>query len=104
MLTDKVTINLNVLHPLMEDSVVGNLNSTVVVIVKKGRRRLRDTQIKQETTKPNNLSSSMSHARYLTSTVERATTNCFLLFQEIKESLRNIQKLDVDLRSVTSPA
>ncbi|GMP68855.1 hypothetical protein CsSME_00028319 [Camellia sinensis var. sinensis] len=44
---------------------MANLNSTAVVTVKRGWRRLRDTQISQEIMKPNNLSSGMSHITIL---------------------------------------
>ncbi|GMP26413.1 hypothetical protein CsSME_00002854 [Camellia sinensis var. sinensis] len=65
MLMYKMTINLSVLCPLMKDSVMCNLNSTAVVTRKGGLKRLRDTQISQETTKPKNLSSGMSHSMVL---------------------------------------
>ncbi|KAF5939459.1 hypothetical protein HYC85_023718 [Camellia sinensis] len=42
VLTDEVTINLNVLRSFTENSVMGNLNSTVVVTVERGWRGLRN--------------------------------------------------------------
>ncbi|XP_028062241.1 uncharacterized protein LOC114265622 [Camellia sinensis] len=46
----------------MENNVVGNLNSTSVVTVKRGRRGLRNAQVREETTKPDNFNNSMSHS------------------------------------------
>ncbi|GMP51441.1 hypothetical protein CsSME_00017665 [Camellia sinensis var. sinensis] len=58
----------------MEDSIVGNLNSIAVVTIEEGWRRLRYTQIREKTTKPNKLSSSMSHSTVL-SFGSRASNN-----------------------------
>ncbi|GMP73780.1 hypothetical protein CsSME_00031420 [Camellia sinensis var. sinensis] len=62
MLTNKVTINLNVLCSLMTNSVMGNLNSTMVITIEGGRRRLRNAEVREKTTKPDNFSNSMSHS------------------------------------------
>ncbi|GMP39471.1 hypothetical protein CsSME_00010290 [Camellia sinensis var. sinensis] len=58
----------------MEDNIVGNLNSTVVITIEGGRRRLRYTQIIEKTAKPNKLSSSMSFSTIL-SFDSRASNN-----------------------------
>ena len=34
MITDKMTINLNVFSPFMEDIIVSNMNGTLVVTIK----------------------------------------------------------------------
>ncbi|GMQ07184.1 hypothetical protein CsSME_00051488 [Camellia sinensis var. sinensis] len=83
MLANKVTTNRNVFHPFMEDSIVGNLNCTAVVIMEGGRRRLRYTQIKEKTTKPNKLSSSMSHST-------RDTINRVELYIKLNRCIRNL--------------
>ena len=80
MLVNKVTINLNMFRPLMKDSIVGILNSTAFITIERGRRRLRDTQIKQETTKPNNLSSGMSHSTILSFGSRASNDWLFLTF------------------------
>ena len=41
MLTDKMTINLNVFSPFMEDIIVSNINGTLVVTIKRSSRGYR---------------------------------------------------------------
>ena len=43
-------------------------------------------------------------ARYSVSILDLATTSCFLLFQDIKLPLMNIQYLDVERLSMGEPA
>ena len=38
MITDKMTIGLNVFSPFMEDIIVSNMNDTLVVIIKRSSR------------------------------------------------------------------
>ena len=38
MITDKVTINLDVFSPFMEDIIVSNMNNTLVVTIKRSSR------------------------------------------------------------------
>ena len=38
MITDKMTINLDVFNPLMEDFIVSNMNGTLVVTIKRNSR------------------------------------------------------------------
>ena len=45
MITDKMTINLNVFSPFMEDIIVSNMNDTLVVIIKRSSRGCGHTQI-----------------------------------------------------------
>ena len=35
MITDKMTIDLDVFNPFMEDIIVGNMNGTLVVTIKR---------------------------------------------------------------------
>ena len=43
MITDKMIINLDVFSPFMEDIIVSNMNSTLVVTIKRSSRRCRHT-------------------------------------------------------------
>ena len=79
-MTNEVAINLNVLGPLMEDSVMGNLNSTAVVTIEGGWRRLRDVQVREKTTKPDNFSSSMSHSTIFCFSSRTGNNTLFLAF------------------------
>ena len=38
MITDKMTINLDVFSPFMEDIIVSNMNGTLVVTIKRSSR------------------------------------------------------------------
>jgi len=38
MITDKMTINLNVFNPLLENIIVSNMNSTLVITIKRSSR------------------------------------------------------------------
>ena len=38
MITDEMTIDLNVFSPFMEDIIVSNMNSTLVVTIKRNSR------------------------------------------------------------------
>ena len=43
MITDKMTINLNVFSPFMEDIIVSNMNGTLVIIIKRSSRECGHT-------------------------------------------------------------
>ena len=43
MITDKMTIDLDVFSPFMEDIIVSNMDSTLVVTIKKSSRGCRYT-------------------------------------------------------------
>ena len=43
MITDKMTINLDVFSPFMEDIIVSNMNSTLVVTIKRSSRGCKHT-------------------------------------------------------------
>ena len=43
MITDKMTINLDVFSPFMEDIIVSNMNGTLVVTIKRSSRGCRYT-------------------------------------------------------------
>ena len=43
MITDKMTINLDVFSSFMEDIIVSNMNSTLFVTIKRSSRECRHT-------------------------------------------------------------
>ena len=45
MIIDKMTIDLDVFSPFIEDIIVSNMNGTLVVIIKKSSRECRHIQI-----------------------------------------------------------
>ena len=56
MMTNEVTIDLNVLGVLMKNIIMGNVNSTMIVTVNKSTGGLGSTHISQEPTKPEEFS------------------------------------------------
>jgi hypothetical protein len=51
MMTNEVTIDLNVLNALMKNIIIGNVNSTTIVAVNRSTGGLRSTHVNQEPTK-----------------------------------------------------
>ena len=51
MMTNEVTIDLNVLDALLKNIIMGNVNSTTIVVVNKSTSGLRSTHVSQEPTK-----------------------------------------------------
>ena len=45
MITDKMTIDLDVFNPFMEDIIVSNMNGTLVIIIKRSSRVIGQKQI-----------------------------------------------------------
>ena len=43
IITDKMTINLDVFNPFMEDIIVNNMNGTLVVTIKRSSRGCEHT-------------------------------------------------------------
>ena len=52
MMTNEVTIDLNVLGALMKNIIMGNVNSTTIVVVNRSTGGLGSTHVSQEPTKP----------------------------------------------------
>ena len=52
MITNEVTIDLNVLGALMKNIIMGNMNSTTIVVVNRSTGGLESTHVSQEPTKP----------------------------------------------------
>ncbi|GMP44290.1 hypothetical protein CsSME_00013292 [Camellia sinensis var. sinensis] len=103
MLLDKVIIDLNVFRSFMEDSIVGNLNSTAVVTKERGRRKRRDTQIRQQIAKPNNLSSGMSHSMILSFGSRASNNRLFLAFPRDQGITNKHTETRCRLSNITSP-
>jgi hypothetical protein len=51
MMTNEVTIDLNVLGALMKNIIMGNVNSTTIVAVNRSTGGLRSTHVSQGPTK-----------------------------------------------------
>ena len=52
MMTNKVTINLNVLGTFMKNIIMGDVNSTTIVVMNRSTSGLGSTHVSQEPTKP----------------------------------------------------
>jgi hypothetical protein len=51
MMTNEVTIDLNVLNALMKNIIMSNVNSTTIVVVNRSTSGLGSTHVSQEPTK-----------------------------------------------------
>jgi hypothetical protein len=51
MMTNEVTIDLNVLNVLMKNIIMSNVNSTTIVVVNRSTGGLGSTHVSQEPTK-----------------------------------------------------
>jgi hypothetical protein len=51
MMTNEVTIDLNVLNALMKNIIMSNVNSTMIVVVNRSTGGLGSTHVSQEPTK-----------------------------------------------------
>ena len=79
MIPDKITINLDVFSPFMEDIIVSNMNGTLVITIK-GVAEDVDTPKSVRSHRSQRSSDVVSaRARYSASVLERATKVCFLL-------------------------
>ena len=90
-MTNEMTINLNMFSMFMEDIIMNNLNSTSIITVKFSCNGIVNTKTcSNQRNQRNQISSVVVYASvlYSASVLERATTVCFLLLQEIRESLR----------------
>lgn len=63
ILSNVVTINLNMLSAVMKNIIMGNLNGATVVTIKINGRRMRYLQISKRLTKPKYFRSSISKCR-----------------------------------------
>ena len=52
MMTNEVTIDLNVLSALMKNIIMGNVNSNTIVAMNRSTGGLGNTYVSQEPTKP----------------------------------------------------
>ena len=91
MITNKMTIDLDVFSPFMEDIIVSNVNGTLVVTIKRSNRGCRQPKSLRSHRSQRSLDVVSARTRYSTSIQERATRFCFLLRQEIKEKPRRKQ-------------
>ena len=62
VVANEVTINLNVLHSLMENWIASNLDNPSVITLKKSMCGDKDTHVCQKPTKPHNLLRSGRHS------------------------------------------
>ena len=88
-----MAVNLNVLGSLVEKRIVGNLNSTIIVRIKRSGTKDRNTKLPKKSPKPDSASAE-----------DMETIVFFLHFQEKREVPRNIHQLAVELLVFGHPA
>ena len=102
MMTSKMTIDLNVPSSFMKNRVVSNLNG-IWLSQYIGVGWERKTPISVSNQRNQTISLVVDAISQYSALVEDwKTIDCFLLFQEIRESHKKIQKLVTDLRFVGS--
>ena len=65
MITDKMTIDLDVFSPFIEDIIVGNMNDTLVVTVKKSSRGYGHIEVLKKPSQPKELKCGISKGTIL---------------------------------------
>ena len=78
MMTDEMAINLNVFGTIMEDIIVSNLYGTAIVTMEGSSTGMRNTHVKKQPLKPNELLHSISESTVLSLSAE-ASNNCLFL-------------------------
>ena len=79
MLTNDVAINLNVLGAFLEDIVMSNVDSTMIIIIKRSGSRLWSIHVSQKPLKPDKLTGGVSKSTILS--LNTGMGNCILLLE-----------------------
>ncbi|KAK9107796.1 hypothetical protein Syun_023807 [Stephania yunnanensis] len=85
VLTDEVTIILNVFCSLMKNIIVRNLDRTLIVAMHNGSKVCIISIFSSNQRSRSNSEVASARARYSDSMLERDLTVCFLLHQDINE-------------------
>ena len=86
MITDKMTIDLDVFNSFMEDIIVSNMNGTLVVTIKRVAKNV-DTPKSLRSHRSQRSSDVVSaRARYSALVLERATKVCFYFAKKLKKN------------------
>eukprot|EP00268_Persea_americana_P031740 TRINITY_DN31018_c4_g1_i1.p1 TRINITY_DN31018_c4_g1~~TRINITY_DN31018_c4_g1_i1.p1 ORF type:complete len:120 (+),score=6.80 TRINITY_DN31018_c4_g1_i1:640-999(+) len=97
MLTNKVTIHLNMLGPFMKNWTGCYLYGTYVICIEWSRTNKKDTKFPNKSSMPKHFATCKRHRRYSASANDFEIVVCFLLIQKINEVQRNIHRLMLDL-------
>ena len=95
---NRMTVYFNMLCMLMVNRISSYLNGTSIINVKRSRIRLRKNQAQPEAHEARQSQKVAYIAQYSDSVKDLETRACFLLFQEIKESPRNMHQPVTDRR------
>ena len=79
MMTDEVTINLNVFGALIKNIIMSKVNSTTIVTMKMSVDGLRSTHVSQESTKPEEFRSSIGMSTVLSFSTRESNNKLFLV-------------------------
>ena len=91
IIIDKMTIDLDVFSPFMEDIILSNLNGTLVVTIKRNSRGCRHTYILKKPSKPKELRCDISKSTIFCFSTGVGYNGLFFLRQEIREEPRRKQ-------------
>ena len=102
---NKVKHNLKMLGPLVKNQITGNLDGTLVITIKRGRSRNRNTKVHQELTKPYNLLGSRSHSTILSFSSRKSNSLLLLALLGNKRIIKKYAETSdrPPIRRVTCP-
>ena len=94
--SDIMTVHFNVFGPFMINRIGSNLNSACVVSVERSGIRLRKSNSASKPRSQTISEQAVDIARYSDSVEDFETRSCFLIFQDIKESPRNMHQPETE--------
>ena len=100
MLASDVAVDLNVLGVFMEDIIMSNIDSTMIVTIKRSGSGLRNIHVSQEPAKPNKLASGVGKGTILCLSTGTGNHISFLLRHETREVPNRKQKPVMEHRSI----
>ena len=86
MLTDEMAIDLNVFGTIMEDIIVSNLYATAIVTMKGSSTGMRNTHVRKQPSKPNELLRRISESTVLSLSAKTSNNRLFLASPRTKRS------------------
>ena len=78
MMTNEVTVDLNVLGALMKNIIMGNVNSTMIIIVNRSTSGLGSTHVSQEPAKPEEFRGGIGESTVLSFSTGMSNNRLFL--------------------------
>ena len=84
MMTNEVTVDLNVLGVLMKNIIMGNVNSTMIITVNRSTSGLGSTHVSQEPAKPEEFRGGIGESTVLSFSTGMSNNKLFLAMSRDK--------------------